>query len=236
MKEKIVSTTYAALQPPYQILSYGEILGVQIGTLIVTTQLDEDNENDYSIKTHSHPVVAYGNKEMHLSNNKLYEGTVWDKVELHDVRTICMSNEHDIDWQRFCLLMKDSCQEYISKNIIHAPQTQFYWSLRKLGITVNRPRPGNYKIHLHIEEPFGNGGSKIICSSPDDILFVFSWLKKDDGNMLFGQLQSYNFIMRNGNRHIGFIHLEFESNDQELQDTINKINNNSELTDIPLFI
>ena len=40
MENKIVSTTYVPLQPPYQIIKYSGAIAMQIGTLIVTIQKD----------------------------------------------------------------------------------------------------------------------------------------------------------------------------------------------------
>ena len=59
MEQKIVSTAYAPLQPPYQIIKYDHDVAMQIGTLIVTVQ---KGGKEYQIETHSHPVVAYENK------------------------------------------------------------------------------------------------------------------------------------------------------------------------------
>ena len=60
MDNKIVSTTYVPLQPPYQIIKYMGDIAMQIGTLIVTIQ-KEGNINDlwYGIETYSHAGLSY---------------------------------------------------------------------------------------------------------------------------------------------------------------------------------
>ena len=63
MDNKIVSTTYVPLQPPYQIIKYGKDIGMQIGTLIATSQLKGDKDQPFKVETHSYPVVTYGSKE-----------------------------------------------------------------------------------------------------------------------------------------------------------------------------
>ena len=53
---------FVKLEPPYQIIHYGGVVGIQIGTLIV---VGESHPGDYSsldIFTHSHPVVSYVDK------------------------------------------------------------------------------------------------------------------------------------------------------------------------------
>jgi len=81
MDNKIVSTAYVPLQPPYQIIKYDQDVAMQIGTLIVTMQ---KGGKDYQIETHSHPVVAYENKERdgmadnQLTRHQFLEGAVWN--------------------------------------------------------------------------------------------------------------------------------------------------------------
>ena len=106
MDNKIVSTTYVPLQPPFQIIKYSGDIAMQIGTLIVTIQ-KEGNMNDlgYQIETHSHPVVAYENKFKTEPNRQLaayqfLEGAVWNYVEVKDVTTICLTNAR-LPWQEF---------------------------------------------------------------------------------------------------------------------------------------
>ena len=91
-----VRTTYVPLQPPYQIIKYGKDVGMQIGTLIATVPALIEEDSSFQIETHSFPVVTYGNKEKapknkHLFDKDFSEGVVWNRVELRDVSTICLS-------------------------------------------------------------------------------------------------------------------------------------------------
>lgn len=103
----IVSTHYAPLHPPYPVIySNGEV-AMQIATLITVEGLEEPPADaprrlshmnfptmmPYRIRTHSHPVVSYGNKQAgtftaSMEPNDWSEGIVWDHVELRDVTTL----------------------------------------------------------------------------------------------------------------------------------------------------
>lgn len=88
-------------QPPYQIISAGGEIGIQIATLVVVED-KTDAKGNYAIETHSHPVVNYGFKdnlsaiaekdkakaEFLMIWQLLPEGAVWDKVEIADVRVL----------------------------------------------------------------------------------------------------------------------------------------------------
>ena len=99
----MIQTQLLRLDPPYQIISAGGQVGIQLATLIVTED-KQDFDGGYAIDTHSHPVVSYGLKEG-LENELNYggchpleeykrnsrmqpEGAVWNKVEINDIRVL----------------------------------------------------------------------------------------------------------------------------------------------------
>ena len=98
---QIVNTHYVPLQPPYPVIYCNGEVGMQTATLIVVEGPDATDSRHlagrryvYQIKTHSHPVVSYGNKNAgvispNLAPNVWSEGVVWEHVELHDVLTLC---------------------------------------------------------------------------------------------------------------------------------------------------
>lgn len=143
---KIVSTTYAPLAPPYQIIKWSGAVGMQIGTFIVTVQKPGNvNGIGYHIETHSHPVVAYEDKrrfdrsshsllsyDPQLYSAQVMEGTVWDYVELKDVRTICLAGS-TLTW--------DSYVEFLRREVMDAPpgrlpNASLVLSLEQLGVKV----------------------------------------------------------------------------------------------------
>ncbi len=160
---KIISTTYAPLAPPYQVIKWSGEVGMQIGTFIVTVQKPGNiNGLGYHIETHSHPVVAYENKQLfdkshqglfnsdpQLYSAQVMEGTVWDYVELKDVRTICLAGS-TLSW--------DSYVEFLRREVMDAPPGKLpnaplvLW-LERLGVKVEpigAYKPGSRKPDLTV--------------------------------------------------------------------------------------
>jgi len=117
---------FVKLEPPYQIIHYGGVVGIQIGTLIVVGESYPNDNNSIDIYSHSHPVVSYVDK--HLLKTKLGkergnstlaayygggEGHVWSKVEVSDVDIIGMTDlsaEEEpslFEWSDFVTLVSD---------------------------------------------------------------------------------------------------------------------------------
>ena len=144
-----MNTSYVPLEHPYRIIAYRGVLGIQIGTLIVTVDKSEESKGGYAIETHSHPVVSYVNnslfvdKEEHrsLSLPKPYEGVVWDKVELQDVETVVRENEQ-LSWYTFmeyCRRLWLSELEGILKNV-DGTILNNYGLLKDWGIDIGLPK------------------------------------------------------------------------------------------------
>lgn len=156
----MIHTSYVPLEHPYQIIEYNGTIGIQIGTLIVVED-KSTADNEYAIKTHSHPVVSYVNNRYHpiqkkpstLSMPKPYEGVVWDKVELHQVRNLIRENEQ-WEWQDF---MDYCCKLRLSS--LGNPQLDadiaifdIYGQLQDWGIEIIPPqRLHNGEIILKVE-------------------------------------------------------------------------------------
>ena len=149
MDNKIVSTTYVPLQPPFQIIKYGKDIGMQIGTLIATSQLKGDKDQPFKVETHSYPVVTYGSKEKapkdkHLFGKVFMEGVVWNRVELRDVSTICLSDSH-LEWQEFV----DSLWEDIARTSQRAdPHIDSLRDLLELGVEIAPLPPTKHILHI----------------------------------------------------------------------------------------
>ena len=192
---KIISTTYAPLAPPYQVIKWSGQVGMQIGTFIVTVQKPGNiNGLGYHIETHSHPVVAYedkrrfdrihrglSNSDPQLYSAQVMEGTVWDYVELKDVRTICLADS-TLSW--------DSYVEFLRREVMDAPPGKLpnaplvLW-LEQLGVKVEpigAYKPGGKKPDLTVwldqvtTDRWGGRsmmctrqGSPIVLCSNDDI-------------------------------------------------------------------
>ena len=134
MKNKVISTAYAPLQPPYQVINYDHNVAMQIGTLIVTIQKDNKSVfSEFEIETHSYPVVAYENKNYdkiannQLTQNRFLEGAVWNKVEIKEVTTLCLAGA-TLSWLSYMEIL-----EHISSLNCYRgnPDVGLYWQLNK---------------------------------------------------------------------------------------------------------
>lgn len=236
MKEKIISTTYAPLEAPYQMIGYGATLGMQIGTLIVTAT-DEDCET-YAIRTHSHPVVAYANKRDGGYRKKRFalpimEGVVWDQVELRDVTTICMVDEQRMSWQKYHdYLFNDLRMHYYS----YPFSLNSFILLKDFGIQVEWPEAGDYTIRL---EKYANTDDDLIVRSTQDSVFVMAIHHSDPESMENGlllQLKAYYASMRFGRKPSGrVIRLTFSTFDPELEPIVAKLNAQREMTEYEIY-
>lgn len=158
-----MNTSYVPLEHPYKIIEYQGVLGIQIGTLIVTVDKSNESEKGYSIETHSHPVVSYVNNKMHvdmrshrsLSIPKPYEGVVWDKVELHEVQTLVREGE-ELSWTEFmdyCRRLRFGELKGTHKNVDTAI-VDSYGLLLDWGINISWPngvRGGIKQLLLEID-------------------------------------------------------------------------------------
>ncbi len=230
MDNKIVSTTYVPLQPPYQIIKYTGDIAMQIGTLIVTIQKEGDvNGLGYEIETHSHPVVSYENKYMAESNKQLssyhfLEGAVWNYVEVKDVTTICLSNSQ-LPWQEFIdFLWRD-----IDRRLCVAqPSVAAYWSLTKLCDGICMPNTDSYVIHLDIYNHYTEERKNIpvVRSRKDDIFALNAEAINEDEmyNTITHELANYIIIIRNRLRPTTELKIIYETDNPECEILVNMLN------------
>lgn len=143
-----MNTSFVPLEHPYQIVEYHGVLGIQIGTLIVTVD-KSGSDGKYAIETHSHPVVSYVNNKIHtdlkihrsLSLPRPFEGVVWDKVELHQLRTLVREGEQLswADFMDFCRRLK--LGELVGTHMnIDAAIMDNYGMLLDWGIEIGVPK------------------------------------------------------------------------------------------------
>lgn len=151
---------FVKLEPPYQIIHYGGVVGIQIGTLIVVGESYPGDRTNIDIYTHSHPVVSYVDK--HQLKEKLAkapgnlgvasyygggEGNVWSKVEVSDVDVIGLwdadQEEQPLEWAYFLSLvfngfsLMDAQNGTCRKNGIFDLESY----LRRVGLTPVLPPP-----------------------------------------------------------------------------------------------
>ena len=157
---------FVKLEPPYQIIHYGGVVGIQIGTLIVVGE-NSDDPSGLGICTRSHPVVSYVDKirlrkvlkDDSIDNGLSYyaggEGSVWSKVEVNDVDIVGLwdpDTEYDkpqFDWDHFAGLVLDGFSSLDSWNGTYRENGIYDLIdyLRRVGLAPVRPC-GVEKIHL----------------------------------------------------------------------------------------
>ena len=152
MENQNISSTCMPLLPPYQIIKYGHDIGMQIGTLILTKLVENDEKHSFRIETHSYPIVAYENKETIPQNKSLFshnfmEGVVWNRVELKKVSTVCFCNSH-LSWSEFVNILWDDNDRFPKTYEI---QRFMFNILPKYGVSIDRPQPREYIMHLYTD-------------------------------------------------------------------------------------
>ncbi|MBO4613320.1 MAG: hypothetical protein J5671_09180 [Bacteroidaceae bacterium] len=229
MENKNVSTTYVPLQPPYQIIKYGSQVGMQIGTLIATSQIEGDERNLFQIETHSYPVVTYKNKEAvnkeeHLGEQYFMEGVVWDHVQLAQVTTLCLSDSH-LPWQEFIdLLWTDIWRRgYYSE-----PEVNLFHKLGEFGVKVDPIPPGNHVVHL--QTYCGDERPTMVRTDRDDIIALNIELKEgyyqQMADNISMQIMRYNlsFVLPPENKPAGKWHLVFTTDEDVLKHLVELLN------------
>lgn len=254
MENMIVSTAYAPLQPPYQVIKYDQDVAMQIGTLIVTVQKKANKGvSDYQIETHSHPVVAYENKlnkEMtnaQLTRHEFLEGAVWNNVEVRDVTTVCLAGAI-LTWQEYLDVLEYESLLHCYRQI---PDVNLYWRLKKLGVKVLPPEERECTIYLTMMlQPEQAGLS--IQAYQDQLLFLNVSVaedKMDKGHVAYNkeegiwtsdvwkeesqilheltvQLHAYRHVLRDllFDQEVNHFTVTYFTNDDRLQRIVEQLN------------
>ena len=93
-----METQILKLDQPYEYIYCNGSIGLHIATMIVyETKTNEDG--DYELETHSHPVVKYYNRP---------GGTVWNRAELTDCTVLCREDNKRITMEQFYNFVSDT--------------------------------------------------------------------------------------------------------------------------------
>ena len=170
----MIQTQLLKADRPYQIISAGGHVGIQVATLIVTE--DKMTEKGYEIDTHSHPVVNYAIKDDLMEELKYWngdpkeewkytqrlqpEGAVWNKVEVRDVRVLGLvgANNPSVDLEKFVSLVPSIPSEdpviAYHASPLWEPKTDrkirnLIWELQRLGIKCETVTQGVSSQYTH---------------------------------------------------------------------------------------
>lgn len=113
-----MDTQILKLNEPYEFIYCNGSIGLHIATMIVYEAKVNDN-GDYELVTHSHPVVKYRNRP---------SGTVWNRAELTDCTVLCREDNKRITMDQFYDYVKES-------GTIRLEENGEEYDLRAMGIS-----------------------------------------------------------------------------------------------------
>ena len=122
------------LNEPYEYIYCNGSIGLHIATMIVyEAKVNEDG--DYELVTHSHPVVKYHNRP---------GGTVWNRAELADCHVLCREDNKRISMERFYNFVSDlrDLRDHESSDDMDLRATEVigrHFSLKLNGIEIEWP-------------------------------------------------------------------------------------------------
>ena len=224
---------FVKLEPPYQIIHYGGVVGIQIGTLITVGNEYPGEHGIENIYTHSHPVVSYVDKQLmkikigkDRGNRELAsyygggEGNVWSKVQVSDVDVIGLwdtdqePTSYPFEWEDFVDLACfgfsriDAMQSTYRENGIFDLRDY----LMKVGLDVVPPSPvKQLKMSLSLsyqKDKYGRVRGSLFCQAVDIPMafhLPFSETQAKHAVQLFGHfIRQYLSIMRSLDATIEF--------------------------------
>ena len=93
-----MDTQILNLKEPYEYIYCNGSIGLHMATLIVY-EAGVNDDGEYVLETHSHPVVKYYNRP---------SGTVWNRAELTDCTVLCREDNKLITMEQFYYLVSDA--------------------------------------------------------------------------------------------------------------------------------
>ena len=130
-----METEILKLDAPYEYIYCNGSIGLHIATMIVyEAGMNEDGE--YELQTHSHPVVKYRNRP---------SGNVWNRAELTDCHVLCREDNKRISFEQFVNFANEARQ--LSKGHIDEDNLAMQaneivgwkWALKLNGIEIEWP-------------------------------------------------------------------------------------------------
>jgi hypothetical protein len=169
----MIQTQLLKHDPPYQIISAKGLIGIQVATLIVTKEVDPNNNrlgriSDF-VTYHSYPVVNYGLKQgldekmkynrgpwntevdYEINTRLQPEGAVWSGVEIKDVRVLGLAGAENIpiNINTFVWLIPSVMGFDPHLNVWDESSAsrvyELEWGLKKVGLKVERMFNGNIR-------------------------------------------------------------------------------------------
>ena len=159
---------FVKLEPPYQIIHYGGVVGIQIGTLIVTKDVSDKEKEGYAIETHSHPVVSYFNKQKSLDQRKQISMSLRRPYEL----SVLAREGETMSWRNYMSYCRKLRLGELEGTIKDAELliTNTYGELLDWGIDMSEPKmskDGEYILNVEVEDYLERNGKEFLYTSGD---------------------------------------------------------------------
>ena len=146
------------LEAPFEYIYCNGEIGKHIATYIVgETRVDENGE--YHLETHSHPIVKYWNAP---------QGVVWNRAELKDCEVLCDDNDKRIDPYTFSLICNEMETQEVNDALIDTVALKE--KLKKYGIGF-KPYEGDIRFEIGVEVGKCNEGYFAQPLFPDCLLY-----------------------------------------------------------------
>ena len=143
-----METQILNLKEPYEYICCNGSIGLHIATMIVyETKTNEDG--DYELETHSHPVVKYYDRP---------GGTVWNRAELTDCSVLCREDNKRITMEQFYQFICDARQMDCDADEVLMPLAMeivlVKEKLRRNGIEIEWPMVRSEKGNMVPQKEF----------------------------------------------------------------------------------
>lgn len=201
----MIQTNYVPLEHPYRVVYYNGVIGIQIGSLILAIEKqDEEGKRIVEIKTH--PVVSYSSteKKKEITGSSFpgvyAEAVVWDKVEQRDVTTLALENGK-IYWDELFYVIRDYILKSYHKSEFDGYGAVFRFSndLERLGVEVSFPDSCNI-VRTEVCLCTWKDGDMQKCGSDEaSVAQIETFIDKDEDEIaktLWKQLEFHRYMMK----------------------------------------
>lgn len=132
-----MKTEILKLDRPYKYITCNGSTALHIATLIVY-EATEDEDGEYVLNTHSHPIVRYFDCP---------DGTVWNRAELRDCEVVCSEDEMRLSLKKFRKILSRYPESY--DNEMEGTGLNPIWKkdLEDIGIQIVWPMGEDGKEH-----------------------------------------------------------------------------------------
>lgn len=197
----MIQTNYVALEHPHRVIYYNGVVGLQIGSLIVTTER-QDEVSGSVVEMKSHPVVSYCSTEAKKNISRISypgvysEAVVWDQVEQSDVTTLC-AESGSIDCDDFlCEIGQGLWKRGMRHGMMKAADTalRLQIALQRFGVGVSSlPSQTNFSgVDVELETWEEDGVQ--MCGHPIGDWFLFEApIDKDEEKTVKALMEQFDF-------------------------------------------